>query len=319
MQRGRLKAGYQGSYLDVEGKRVHYLHAGAGRPIVLIHGLVGSSANWKRSIDALARHRSVYAIDLVNMGKSQRVENLDPCLEATADRVAAVMDALGIAEADLTGHSHGGAVALMLAARHPNRVRSLMLFAPANPFSSLTDFIVRMYCTPWGSWAATLVPYLPESIQRVGLERMYGDPSRIPADCLETYMEGLRVPGTIRHVMAIVRGWFVDMAQLEKALSRVAEVPTLLVWGDRDRAVTLDSGWQLKQRLRELEMVVVPGAGHVVFEEMPEEANRIMVDWLLRGSTATSPSIAPLRHQRKTPRAGRTTTVVAMRRLSPRT
>jgi alpha-beta hydrolase superfamily lysophospholipase len=119
--------------------------------------------------------------------------------------------------------------------------------------------------------------------------------------------------------MAIVRGWFADMAQLEKALSRVPEVPTLLVWGDRDRAVSLDSGWQLKQRLRGSEMVVVPGAGHVVFEEMPEEANRIMVDWLLRGSAATSRAIAPARHQRKAPRAGRTTAAVATRRLSPRT
>lgn len=317
------KPQYKEAYVDVLGAKVHYLHAGIGRPMVLIHGLVGSSANWRRNINALAQHASVYAIDLVNMGKSQRVDKLDPSLEATADRVAAAMDALGIAQADIAGHSHGGAVSLMFAARHPQRVRSLILFAPANPFSTFSDFLVRVYSTPWGALAATMVPYLPEQLQRVGLERMYGDPARIPANCLQGYMSGLRVRGTIPHIMTIVRGWFADMAKLEAALSRLAGIPTLLVWGDRDRAVSLASGQKLNRELRESELVIVPGAGHVVFEELPEQSNRIMVEWLSRDSVAMSHSAAPARRERNASRAAsqpsRTRTVAAMRHLSPET
>jgi pimeloyl-ACP methyl ester carboxylesterase len=67
------------------------------------------------SIDALAQHASVYAIDRVNMAKSQRVEGLDAGLGATANRIVAIMDALDLAEADIVAHSHGGVVALMLA------------------------------------------------------------------------------------------------------------------------------------------------------------------------------------------------------------
>jgi pimeloyl-ACP methyl ester carboxylesterase len=314
-----IESQYEEAYVEVSGTRVHYLHAGSGRPMVLIHGLVGSSANWRRNIGALARHASVYVIDLVNMGKSQRIQNLDASLEATADRVAATMGALGVAEADIAGHSHGGAVALMLAARHPERVRSLLLFAPANPYSDFSDLIVRVYSTPWGAFAASMVPYLPETIQRVGLERMYGDPARIPAGCLQGYMSDLRVPGTIPHIMTIVRGWFMDMAKLKAALPQVAAVPTLLVWGDRDRAVSLASGRQLERELKAAEFIIVPGAGHVVFEEMPEASNRIMVEWLNCELVLVPRSAPPARRQRRASHGSGTATVAAMRRLSPGT
>ena len=124
---------YEEAFIDVAGAHVRYLHAGNGKPILLIHGLVGSSENWRNNIDALARDASVYAIDLVNMGKSQRVAGMDAGLSATAKRIISIMDALNLADADIVAHSHGGAVALMLAALRPRRVRKLILFAPANP------------------------------------------------------------------------------------------------------------------------------------------------------------------------------------------
>src|SRR6185437_7354001 len=119
------------AFVMVAGVKVHYQHAGAGHPLLLLHGLVGSSKNWQRNISYLSQDASVYAVDLFNMGESERVPGLDAGLQATADRIAAFMDALGLDEADIGAHSHGGAVAMMLAARHPRRVRSLILFAPA--------------------------------------------------------------------------------------------------------------------------------------------------------------------------------------------
>ena len=273
--------------VDVSGARMHVLHAGTGRPLLLIHGLVGSSANWRGCIDALAQVASVYAIDQINMGKSQRIAGLDAGLEAAADRVAAAMTALGLAAADIAGHSHGGAVALMLAARHPERVRSLILFAPANPFSHAGDRLLRLYTTPLGRLTARIGPYLPARMQRWALGRMFGDPARIPQDCLQRYREGLRVPGTMQHILAIVDCWFADMAKLEAVLPSVAQVPALLVWGDRDHAVDPASAVPLQGILRQSELRIAPGAGHILFEEMPEESNRILLDWLCRDAVST--------------------------------
>jgi pimeloyl-ACP methyl ester carboxylesterase len=192
------------------------------------------------------------------------------------------MDALGIESADIAGHSHGGAVALMLAARHPLRVRSLILFAPANPFCNYPDPMVRFYSSVPGRLVARCAPYLPRQIQLTALGRMYGDPKRIGQGCIDGYVAGLRVPGTIDHILAIVRGWFSQMASLEAVLPQLAAVPALLIWGDRDRAVSVASGTRLQRALAQSELAIVRGGGHVVFEELPEESNRLMLDWLSR-------------------------------------
>jgi pimeloyl-ACP methyl ester carboxylesterase len=273
---------YEAGYVEVGGARVHYLHAGSGRPMLLIHGLVGSSADWRGNIDALAKLGSVYAIDLANMGKSQRVLGLDATLRATARRVVAIMDALGIAEADVVAHSHGGSVALMLAAMNSRRVRRLVLFAPANPYSRTSDLMVRVYSTRWGGVLLGMLPYLPKRIQRIALGEVYGGGDHVVERNLRALVEGLRNPHTLLHVLCVIRCWFTEMAKLRTALRRVRRIPTLLVWGDNDRTVGLDSAMKLQRRLRNAELVVVPGGRHSVFEDMPEEINGILVEWLGR-------------------------------------
>jgi pimeloyl-ACP methyl ester carboxylesterase len=289
------------TFVDLSGARVYTLRAGTGRPLFLVHGLVGSSTNWRRNIAALAPHASVYAIDQLNMGRSQRVAGLDASLEATADRIVGCMDALGIAKADIAGHSHGGAVSLMLAAQHPERVRSLILFAPANPYSRFSDPLVRLYNSFLGRRLAYLVPNLPSSLHRFALGRMYGDPARIPEGCLEGYTEGLRVPGTVPHILNIVRNWHAEMARLKEALPRVASIPTLLLWGNRDRAVDPASAHTLHQILSRSELRIVPDAGHVLFEEFPAEANPLMLDWLSRDLASLSFDSIALSHTASRP------------------
>jgi 4,5:9,10-diseco-3-hydroxy-5,9,17-trioxoandrosta-1(10),2-diene-4-oate hydrolase len=275
-----VKSEIEESFLVEGGVRIHYQRLGDGRPLLLIHGLVGSARNWRHNITALAGTASVYAIDLLNMGESDRVPGLDVSLEAIADRVAAIMGALGLDEADVAGHSHGGAVAMMLSARHPSRVRKLILFAPANPFCDLGRQLIRFYKTRPGTWFARMIPSLPTVLKTTALGRMYGDPSRVTMEALEGYTAGLGTPGTVDHVLQIVRRWYLDMSLLRAALPRLASQPILLIWGDRDRAVGLESGRQLLQILPLSKLIVIPGAGHIPFEEMPDICNQAMRDWL---------------------------------------
>jgi 4,5:9,10-diseco-3-hydroxy-5,9,17-trioxoandrosta-1(10),2-diene-4-oate hydrolase len=267
-------------FVVVGGVKVHYQRAGLGRPLLLLHGLVGSAKNWRRNIDFLSQDSDVYAIDLFNMGESERVPGLDAGLEATADRLAAYMDALGLDEADIAAHSHGGAVAMMFAARHSDRVRRLILFAPANPFCDLGHQLIRFYQTRFGMWFARQIPSLPRMLKATALSRMYGDPSRVSVGALEGYIEGLHIPGTMDHVLQIVQRWFVDMGLLRSALEQLVTKPTLLIWGDRDRAVGLSSAQELQRMLPQSSLMVLPGVGHIAFEEMPEVCNAAMRDWL---------------------------------------
>ena len=279
-------------FISVHGAGLMHLQvAGTGQPLLLLHGLIGSAKSWRRNISFLAREATVYAVDLFNMGQSERVPGLDAGLEATADRIAALMDALHLPAADIAAHSHGGAVALMLAARHPHRVRRLILFAPANPFCRSRRLVIAFFQTKLGTWLARRVPSLPRPIQAKALCRMYGDPSRVAEGTLEVYTAGLDIPGTMDHILQILRCWFDDMQQLRTALGRLASMPTLLIWGDRDRAVNLSSALGLQRTLVQSELLVIEGAGHLPFEEMPETCNLAMRDWLIGSPTHNSASL----------------------------
>lgn len=303
---------------------MHYLHAGTGRPMLLVHGLVGSSANWRGTIGPLSQIASVYAIDQLGMGKSQRIAGLDTGLEATADRLAATMDALGLRHADIVAHSHGGAVAVMFAARHPQRVRRLILFAPANPWSHPADRLVRTFRTRPGRLVGGTLPYLPPRIQQTFLDRVYGDPARVPAGSLRAYVRDLRVRGTMRHILAIVRDWFAEMAKLQAALPRVANVPILLLWGDRDVVVDPASATQLQRALPQSELHIVSGGGHILFEEFPQAMNHLLLNWLRRDSSSDPKAASHPRTVNPQPRdLPRATSIpaqpTAMQQLAPGT
>jgi pimeloyl-ACP methyl ester carboxylesterase len=253
----------------VDEHRMHCLTTGRGPSLVLLHGLLGSADAWYPCLSRLGQESSVYAVDALGIGRSERVLGLDASLVAQADRMAKFLAGAGISRADIVGTSHGGAVAMMLAARHPELVRSLELHAPANPFSLLGDPLVNFYRTPLGRWFANQVPNLPEKLQELALGRMYGNSKLVRHEALERYMSSLRVPGTVRHVMNIVDCWFEDMRQLGAVLDRLCDVPALLLWGTHDRAVSLESGRQLEKIFHRSEMVILPGVGHLPHDEAP--------------------------------------------------
>ncbi len=256
-------------FVPVQKARMRCLIAGDGPPLLLLHGLLGTADAWGLATQRLAAHSTVYAPDALGIGGSDRVPKLDVSLAATAGRLVELMDARGIGQADIVGTSHGGSVALMLASLHPERVRSLVLHAPANPFSDLADPLIRFYRTALGRWFAGRVPTVPASVQSLALGRMYGDATRVRTGSLERYIGSLRIPGTVSYILSILDRWELDMAALEAALPSLRQVPTLLLWGDRDRAVSLQSGERLVQYFDHASLLVIPGAGHLPHEEVP--------------------------------------------------
>ena len=256
--------------VPVHGYRMHSLRAGEGRPVILLHGLLGAAACWVPAMRELAREARVYAVDSLGMGYSERVHGLDVSLAAAAERLRVFMDGEGIAAADLCGSSHGGALAMFFAARYPERVRSLILLAPANPFCSRSRPQIRLFSSRFGGLLGSMVAWGPRRIQAFFLRRMYGDPQRMERAILDHYVRSLRVPGTVNYVLSILRGWTTDMAELKGMLKRLRGIPTLLLWGAEDRAVSLDSGRALS-RLLGWGLEVLPGIGHLPYEEAPRE------------------------------------------------
>ncbi len=276
----------QEQWADVDGHRMRFLHGGSGPPLVLVHGLLGYSFSWRFNLQTLAQQATVYAVDLLGVGHSDRVPALECGLRASAQRFLHFLDAAAVGPCDLLGTSHGGALAMMAASLAPERVRRLVLVAPANPWSRHG----RLLAPLMGSRpAARLVPRLAPAAIRLHswmLRRLYGDPRLIAPGTLEGYSEPMLRPGTIEQAQRTLGCWRSSMRELESAISRIGHIPTLLLWGDRDPAVYVSSAPRLKKCFHCGELVVFKGVGHLPYEETPERFNRVVLDFLSASHSA---------------------------------
>ncbi len=278
-------AGGHEHWVTVDGCRIRYLKCPAERrqretPVLLIHGLLGFSFSWRFNLAALAQDADVYALDLPGVGYSDRPQQMDCSLSGMARTVQRFMDAGGLGRADVIATSHGGGVGIMLAAGAPERVRRLVLVAPVNPWSRHGSGMVRLMAGVAGPLLNRFLFAFGRLTSRRVLARMDGDPRRIPPGTVEAYAAAAALPGTREHLLRIMRCWQADVRGLEAALPKIAHIPTLLLWGSRDTAVDPASGDMLRQRLANSELVVLPGVGHLPYEEAPDQFNEIVAGFL---------------------------------------
>src|SRR5215471_18834743 len=125
------------------GQDLHYLQVGSGPPLVLLHGLFGHHFCWRLNLQALAARHTVLAIDIPGFGESMAPPELDCGMGAQVARLLSWMEQLGLPSIDLVASSWGGGIALLLAARS-QKVRSLVLAAPVNPWSNFGRDRVRL-------------------------------------------------------------------------------------------------------------------------------------------------------------------------------
>ena len=267
-------------FVTVDGRRMRYLHAGAGPPLLLIHGLLGYSFSWRFNIAALGEKHSVYAIDLLGAGFSDRPAALDCSLTAEAGRLWQFLDQLRIHECDIVGTSHGGAVAMVMAGIAPERVPSLILPDPVNPWSSHGRLITKILGSAAGAaLTLRLGPHMTRT-HNFFLRRLYGDTSRISPGTLEGYSAGIAVPGTFEYLSKVVQCWHKDLGVLHQNFPVIRHIPTLLIWGSLDAAVLVDSAKELRKQFDNCKLVIFDGVGHLPYEEVPEEFNRVVLDFL---------------------------------------
>ena len=267
-------------WITLDGARMRYLREGKGTPLLLLHGLLGYSFSWRYAIPALASVADVHAVDMLGVGFSDRPPDLDCCLKASAERLLRFLDAVGIASCDMLGTSHGGAVAMRAASLAPDRIRRLLLVAPANPWSNYGRRMASFLRTPPVHWLFPRVAPLLQVIHEHLLRRLYGDPGRIRPGTLKGYSEPLSQPGAFQTGLSILRTWDRDMDELREILPTIAHIPALVIWGTLDNAVDPASAGPLCRQFRSCELHTLAGVGHLPYEESPEQFNTAVIKFL---------------------------------------
>jgi len=270
--------------IQAGGRRLSYLEKGertAGQPsLVLIHGLMGTAATFLPLLAEIADERHVIALDLPGAGGSERDPKMGASLANVTDSVLNALDALELERPVLVGHSHGGAVAMYLAAFAPERTSGLVLLAPAHPYFRHADQLIGFYLSPLGNVFAHTLPWYPQWVQMAGLRRMAGPKSWDAPERLMPYRENLRTRGTVPHLLKLLRTWHTDMKELRDLLECPFRTPTMLIWGDHDRAVPVSTAESLQRRLLESELRAFEGVGHRPAEERPKLTAAVIEEWL---------------------------------------
>src|SRR5689334_19393079 len=184
-------------WAEFEGERMHYLKCGTGAPLILVHGLLGGSFCWRLNVAELSKRHTVYAFDLPGQGLSDVKPGTDCGMQKQAERITCFIQKEGLDSVDVVASSWGGAIALLLAASC-SAVRSLVLAAPVNPWSTLGRERVRFCGSTVGKVLIRCVLPFSGRLHPIVLERMYGDTSKIPPGTLEGYSALIRRRGRAR-------------------------------------------------------------------------------------------------------------------------
>ncbi|HTM21488.1 MAG TPA: alpha/beta fold hydrolase [Kofleriaceae bacterium] len=261
------------TFVDVDGVPVRYTDTGQGPAVVLVHGFGSSLDIWGPIVERLAPAHRVIAIDLKGFGWTGRPEG-DYSPWAQARLVWKVLDARGVRDVAVVGHSWGASVALAMALVQPARVRRIALYS-AYAFEDQVPSFFRWARTGTLGEILFALYYRERIEERVALA--YHDPRHVTYERYQHVERELARPGAVAAALATARGQRYD--RMEQRY-RDIRVPVLLLWGDDDQVTTLAFGQRLAGEMPRARLIVYPACGHLPMVEAAGASTRDLVDFL---------------------------------------
>jgi pimeloyl-ACP methyl ester carboxylesterase len=266
----------------VYGVKTHYVQAGEGEPVVVIHGGgpgASGASGWAQTIPALAQHFRVYAIDLIGNGQTDK-PLIDYSFQTFVEHVAGFVDALNLDQVRVLGNSQGAYVAIKYVLDNPGRVKQAALIS--------TGTLAKAAGIDDQGKAAVLPRFdgTKESLRKF-MEIIVNDRARLTDELIDGRFAVASLPGhremfdslgKYRRLMAEDSSY----RQLYEVGSRLAQltVPWCMIWGGADRSAPLDPlGNGMHEMFPDVPFHVVEGSGHQVQNDKPEECNRLLLDF----------------------------------------
>jgi pimeloyl-ACP methyl ester carboxylesterase len=277
-------SGFEEWQAELHGHEVIYRMAGSGPPVVLIHGMVNSSRHWREVAEQLAADHTVIAPDLIGHGDSATPRG-DYSLGAHAAAIRDLLAALGVRRATMVGHSLGGGVAMQFFWQFPHQVERLVLISSGGLGPNVSP-LLRLAALPGASPALAIAarPRVVEAIAALAneLERRGNDKAAY-IDAIARALRPLAGEGSRRAFLQTLRGVIDVRGQRVSAVDRLyllGAVPTLIVWGERDRTIPIEHGRAAHAAIPESRFETLPRAAHFPHLEDPDGLAEILRDFL---------------------------------------
>ncbi len=257
---------------------------GDGRPVLLVvHGIAGSSATWRSVLPALAEQYTVVAPDLLGHGRSDKPAQ-DYSLGAHANLLRDVLVTLDVERATVIGHSLGGGVAMQLAYQHPERCERLVLVSSGG-LGPEVSWLLRALTLPGAEYLMPVLvpPIVRDAGNAIGrrLRRFGYDAPRVEQEwaAFSSLAEAGNRLSFVRTLRAVVGPGGQTVSALDK-LYLAQHLPTLIVWGERDRMIPVRHAHAAHEALTGSRLVLFEGAGHFPHAEEPHRFVEVLTDFV---------------------------------------
>jgi pimeloyl-ACP methyl ester carboxylesterase len=276
----------------VNGVRLHYVKAGSGPLVILLHGFPEFWYSWRFQIPVLAAAGyRVVAPDMRGFNTSEKPPGVRSYLiDTLSDDVAALIHHLGESKAVVAGHDWGGAVAWYMPMRHPTIVERLIVLNAPHPSAFVRELrTIRQLRRSWYMFFFQL-PWLPEAALHARrfamLDRvMRNDPVRADAfsdEDIRRYKHALNQPGALTATINYYRASFRRNPREAMQEPPPISCPTMLIWGEQDRYLGIPLTEGLEQWVPDVRIERIPNASHWVQVDAPERVNELMLNFLTR-------------------------------------
>lgn len=267
--------------ISLQGHTLHYLEAGEGDPVLLLHGFAGSCEEWRTTVGVLARagYRAI-AIDALGFGKSDTPDTAPYSFALFSGLYADLLDALGIERAAFVGHSFGGKCALATAITHPQRVSRLVI-ADSEGFIPIPLFMKKAGVIPFLGDVFLWMSKNPRLFE-LQLGGVFYDKQNVPDWLTEHFRSMLASKPHTRAMLQLSRCY--DNHDLIKSgmRQRLGEIrcPTLILWGEQDRVFAPACGHTAHNEIPGSHLVILPRAGHYPHLEATRAFHGILLGFL---------------------------------------
>lgn len=270
--------------IEIHGQPVTYHLMGEGPPLLLVHGITSSSRTWKKITPRLAEKFTVIAPDLLGHGRSAKPHG-DYSLGAYASGIRDLMVALDVPKATVVGHSLGGGIAMQFAYQFPDRVSRLVL-VDTGGIGKEVNPALRAAALPGAEYVLPVL--FSPTLHDAGLKVrniLAGFGLRGSAD-VEGVAEGfasLTESDARRAFLHTVRSVIDPTGQRVSAADRLyltREIPSLIVWGDRDRIIPVAHADLAHELMPGSQLEIFTGAGHFPFNDDPDRFIKVLEDFI---------------------------------------
>ena len=291
-----LIGGEEGGF-EWRGRRIAFTRRGSGPPLLLIHGIHAAawSYEWHDNVDHLAQRNTVYTIDLLGFGRSDR-----PAIRYSARLyISLISDFVHQVIGEpcvLVASSLSGAYAIVLAARDPGRFPAIALIAPTglvrlHKKAGVAGEAERLAVEAPIVGTAMFNGLVSRRSIRYWLEKIYADDSIVTEDLVDIYFWTSHQRGA-RHAPAAFISGHLNI-DVRHALRRLSQ-PALLVWGEEGAVAPVEEFRGFRAIKPDFELSVLTPAGDLPHDERPDDFNVILSTWLTRLSLSSAPTPATL-------------------------